>query len=211
MACTLVSRYLPSSSSVGCHCRCFTYHKECAALRTRTIPHDTKVVIAAAPNNLMQLCEPASLSTDFGLTQCQKFCDAAGCCWKDNIAATSSCVDNVNCPGYASCLNLKASMTNSTNIVKEVQSKCTIADLMAVGGKQACDSVCLQHNCCWDMINNTCFSDADCRQYDGCQLLNDLDRNGILDSTQVKNPATLFPLAGSTTAAPASAGSSAPV
>lgn len=176
--------------------RCFTYHKQCAALRHGAVPQDTTVVIEEAPANLGELCMPSSLSTVFGRTQCQTFCDAASCCWSEDIAASASCVDNANCQGYASCLNLRASSTNSTEIMDEIDDKCTIRQMMTPGGRQACDSVCLQHNCCWEAGEGSCFRNADCRQYDGCELLMDMDQDGTPDYTEILNPVTYPPSPG---------------
>jgi hypothetical protein len=150
------------SSHIFFHNSCFTYHRECASLRmVGAVTSTNPVKVAAAPANLPLICQPTSLSTGYGLSQCENDCYPASCCWMENIPAEESCVNNVNCTGYAACLNLRASATNSTNIVKEVMRQCTISQIITAAGKAECESVCKQHNCCWELGNASCFREAD--------------------------------------------------
>jgi hypothetical protein len=148
---------------------CLEYSLACASLDANTTHNNIELKIqnhSLENSSLGDVCSAESISYTFGLKECRRRCKPAQCCWQKNGARCN----DPRCNVYAPCLNLVAMYTVGDSIIETVQTACRRSMIASVQGRAICESVCLQHSCCYDA--SCVVHDATvCDQYDGCKAL----------------------------------------
>lgn len=171
------------ASCLGDH-GCDGYH-HCVALldHDSTDPPAEDNSIPQAPQYLAAACSVGSLETTAGFQMCQDACMQAECCWE-----VTSCSERPECSSYSSnCANLVAKMDQQTNggsnpdgnapflseAPHDLDQQCNPAKVMEKEGYDKCAASCEKSKCCWKAgAPDSCVSNADCRGWAGCVVLN---------------------------------------
>ena len=186
--CCEIPQYLEGSCLYGNHDKCLRYALGCSVL-TIGDGENATVQVNEAPPDLIPYCSVESLANSYGRQKCQELCDPAKCCWSLDLEVGESCRDQSNCLGYSPCMILRSGFTeNDENtdygIEEDVSKTCTNALISTPQGMAACQAVCSQHTCCWDVLDDAtemCWGNTTCAQYDACSILLDVGGDDYAD------------------------------